>query len=86
MSEALTGKSAVVTSWARNDGTFHNPTHPGKRPLAIDFRTRDYTDDELISLLECATSAGLPCVSLYRGEDRQHIHCGDIATLAYEVE
>ena len=87
ISEAVTGKSAVVTSWYRNDNTWHNPENcePSVVPCA-DFRTRIYDDDELKAVLSACIAAGLPAVSLYRGEPHQHIHCGDIMTLAYEVE
>lgn len=78
LSEVLTGISAVVTSWHREDDTAHNGG------AAVDFRTRHYDDDQLRDLVGAATAAGLPCIVLYRGQPHEHIHCGEVATLATE--
>lgn len=78
LSELLTGKSAVVTSWHRKDDTAH---YGG---AAADFRSKHYDDDELRAVLGAATAAGLPCIALYRGKPHEHIHCGELATLATE--
>jgi hypothetical protein len=78
LSEAYAGKSAVVTSWFRDDISFH------KNGFAVDFRTRIYSDEELNTLLEGASSLGIPVVSLYRGKPNQHIHCGDLMTRSTE--
>ena len=86
ISESVTGKSAVVTSWHRSDGTFHDVTRSDWTTTAIDFRTRIYDDDELRAVLRASTVAGLPAVSLYRGEPHQHIHCGDLMTKVFEVD
>jgi hypothetical protein len=87
ISEAVTGKSAMVTSWHRDDTTWHNPDKCGDMVIqCCDFRTRIYDDDQLVGLLHACTEAGLPVVSLYRGKPNQHIHLGDIMTLVYEVE
>jgi len=78
ISECVTGKSAMVTSWYRHDNTAH------KMGKAVDFRTRDYSDDELAEILMLCVANGMPVSSLYRGKPSQHIHCGDLMTKKFE--
>jgi hypothetical protein len=78
LSEAITGKSAIVTSWHRDDATAHNGGN------AADFRTRHYTGRELKDLVTAATAQGIPVIKLYMGTPNQHLHCGELATLVYE--
>jgi hypothetical protein len=75
ISEVVCGKSCVVTSWFREDNTFH------KDGMAVDFRTRIYSNRQLSKILNRCVNAGMPVSSLYRNTDNQHIHCGDLMTL-----
>ena len=78
LSEAFTGKSALVTSWHRDDATAHNGGH------AADFRVRHYNGGEIEILLKTATQAGIPVIFLYEGNPNAHLHCGEVATKVYE--
>jgi hypothetical protein len=80
ISEVVSKKSAMVTSWYRKDRTAH------KMGLAVDFRTRIYSDRQLEEILGLCVSNGMPVSSLYRGSPSQHIHCGDLMTKKFERE
>ena len=79
--EQQTGKPAVVTSWYREDGTFHQDGN------AVDFRRLSganeqhpqYTQEDVEKIEAAAVAAGIPIVVVYRGTPREHWHCGDIA-------
>lgn len=85
LSEQATGKSAVVTSWYRSDGT----SHVGGQ--AVDFRRLSaanksmpkYTKKNVEDLEKAALAIGIPVVVINRGKDSEHWHCGEIATLAH---
>jgi|TARA_Y100000310_G_scaffold134102_1_gene133122 hypothetical protein len=86
LSEHHTGKSAVVTSWYRDDRTAHRGGH------AVDFRRLSganarfpkYTAQDVEALETAAVGAGIPIVVIKRGTPSEHWHCGEIATLAHE--
>ena len=81
LSEMITGKSAVVTSWFRSDNT----AHYGGR--AADFRIRHYESDiEKDRLENAAITAGIPIIRVKIGTPSEHWHCGQLATLAFELE
>jgi len=81
LSELHTGKSAVVTSWFRTDGTFHVNGH------AVDFRRLSaankshprYSERDVRVLERAAVRHGIPVVVVSRGKDNEHWHCGDLA-------
>ena len=84
VSEQITGKSAVVTSWYR-DELAH------KAGYAVDFRRLSganrvkpkYSEVDVEALEKAAVAIGIPVVVIYRGQPSEHWHCGEIATLAY---
>ena len=81
LSELITGRSAVVTSWFRADNT----AHYGGR--AADFRIRHYESDiEKDRLENAAITAGIPIIRVKIGTPSEHWHCGQLATLAFELE
>jgi len=77
-SETLTGKSAVVTSWIRDDNTSH---FNGE---AVDFRIRHYTRAEQWRLHRWALNRNIPIVKIRPETPDAHWHVGDLATLAFE--
>lgn len=85
LSEQITGKSAVVTSWYRD-----KLAHKGGN--AVDFRRLSgankrfpkYTQKDAESLEQAAVAIGIPVVVIYRGLAAEHWHCGEVATLAHE--
>ena len=85
ISEVETGKSAVVTSWARTDRSFHNPDNATDREC-VDFRVRHYTPQQRAQVQIRAVEAGLPLVFIHDDDNpaAAHFHCGDLATLATE--
>ena len=83
LSELTTGKSVVVTSWGREDATFHNPATATDRE-AVDFRVRHYGPLQRRRLYRAAVRAGIPIVLIGGGTPNAHWHCGDLATLVYE--
>jgi hypothetical protein len=80
LSENLTGKSAVVTSWHRDDHTAHNGGN------AVDFRIHHYGPLETRRLERAAIRHGIPIIQVKKGTPSHHWHCGPVATLAYERE
>jgi hypothetical protein len=80
LSENLTGKSAVVTSWHRNDNTAHNGG------FAVDFRIHHYGPLQRRRLERAAIRHGIPIIQVKKGTPSHHWHCGPVATLAYERE
>ena len=73
LSEQITGKSAVVTSWYR-DSLAHKAGYAVKPK---------YTEVDVEALEKAAVAIGIPVVVIYRGQPSEHWHCGEIATLAY---
>ncbi len=79
LSVNLTGRSAVVTSWWREDETGH---YLGE---AVDFRIRGYSRIGRRRLERAALRHGLPIVRVSVGTPSEHWHCGHLATLASEI-
>ena len=80
----VAGREAVVTSWFRGDGTFHESGD------AVDFRRlsaanavdpKPYTPADVKEIEFAAIFHRLPLVIVHRGEAAEHWHCGPVHLL-----
>ena len=82
ISKSVTGKSCVVTSWYRDDQSFHADGR------AVDFRRcseanevyPQYTEQQAQEIERRAEAAGVPMIVVARGGPAEHWHCGDVWT------
>lgn len=80
ISQAVTGRGAVVTSWFREDDSAH------RGGQAVDFRRLSeanqdypqYTEADVLEIERRALDAGVPLTIVHQGKPTEHWHCGDI--------
>lgn len=82
ISASMFDVACVVTSWFRNDDTFH------RNGYAFDLRTRVFKDDDDVEyfIRTLVHVHGIPAVWLNKGTPNSHIHVGDLATLKFHKE
>jgi len=82
ISNAITGRGIVVTSWYRNDGAYHQDG------VAFDVRRLSeankamgkeaYTPEQVSMIEQRVASRGLPIHIISKGEPNEHWHVGPI--------